>query len=139
MTFAAMFLMVAADSASGHEFGSDGGPDQWWLDILASALSGLVHLPFAIVFVWLLHRLNLNRWLIVTTTLATIASIVLAGALDAFVWPIYSMAEALLHAIGVHRFFYLLLPNLSVCFAGALFFGWRIRRHRNDNVGEVFE
>lgn len=139
MTFVAMFLTVAADSASGNKFGFDGQPDQWGVDILASALSGLVHLPFALVIVWFLHHLNLNRWRIVTAALATIASIVLAGVLDAFVWPIYSMAEALLHAIGVHRFIYLFLPNFSVCFAGALIFAWRIRHNRVDNVGEVFE
>lgn len=139
MSFGVIILATVGDPGQNNETGFDGGPDQWRMDFLASCLDGLVHLPLAFLFVWLLHRFNLNRWLIVTAILATIASIVLPSALHETVWPIYSMTEELWNALGVHRFSYVPFLPLLVCFAGALFFAWRIRRHRADNVEEVFE
>ncbi len=112
---------------------------QWWTDVLASALSGLVHLPLALAFVWGFHRFGLDRWLVMTAALATILSVIVMGILDLFVANIYFFAEQVLHEIGVNRFVYMLIPNLLVCLVGALGFGWWLKQHLHDDKAEASE
>jgi hypothetical protein len=130
---------LAAGGAEVSEFSFDGGADQWRTDFLASALSGLVQLPLALFFVWGFHRIGLDRWFVLNGVLATILSVVCLGVFAEFVWNIYYFSEELLLMIGINRFEYMLLPNLSVCLIGALGFGWWLKRRHRDPDPAIFE
>lgn len=132
-------LDTLAAATGPSEFAFHGGAEQWWTDLLASALSGLVLLPLALLFVWLFHKVRLDRWFVLTAVLATIFSIVATEIINTYLWEIYAFAEDVLHRIGVHRFMYLLIPNLSVCLLGATGFGWWLKRHRTCDASGVFE
>lgn len=130
---------TAAAAEAGNEFGFNSGAMQWWTDVLASALSGLVHLPLALLFVWGMNKLGLGRRLVLTALLATILSVFATEILNAFAWSIYLLADNLLDQMGVHRFMYMVIPNLLVCFLGALGFGaWLIDRRPTHDV-EIFD
>ncbi|MDJ0643603.1 MAG: hypothetical protein QNJ15_12370 [Erythrobacter sp.] len=143
MTCAATILAAAANSAPESEFGYwDGGPHQLLVDVLASALEGLVLLPPAMLFVLLVHRFKLTRWLVLTAALATILSVVVSSLVHEFVAPIFHYSGLFLELIGVHRFEYALAPGLLVCFAGSAVFGlWLTRKYPNNGARdvEVFE
>ena len=136
MTFTVeITIAAAAAEALPHAF--DGSAHQWWVDVLASALSGLVHLPIAIFFVWLFHRFRLNRWLVVTALLATLLSVIVTGILDLFVGKIYSVAQQMLVAVGLNRFGYMLMPNLLVCLVGAIVFAWWFKHRPRVDEDEI--
>ena len=134
MILVSNFNMLAAGAEAASEFAFDGGADQWWTDLLASALSGLVLLPFALLFVWGFHRLRLDSWFVLTAIMATFFSVVATEIVHAYLWQVYAFSEDVLRRIGVHRFMYMLFPNLFVCLAGAMGFGWWLKRQRNDDV-----
>ena len=134
---ASHFYFLAA-SAEITEFSFDGGADQWWTDLLASALSGLVLLPFALLFVWGFHKLRLDRLVVLSAILATVLSVVVTQAVNLYLWGIYAFFEGLLHRIELNRFVYMVFPTLSVCLVGAIGFGWWLKRHRNDDISGNF-
>jgi hypothetical protein len=124
MTFAA-----TAAAAQNAPYGFDGDPNQYWVDVLASAFDGIIMLPFALFFVWGIHRLNLNRWLPLTAALATVLAVAVSGLIQKFVAPVFAYSHQMLGALGVYRFEYMLLPGLLVCFAGGLALAWSRKRH----------
>ena len=125
---------------SASQFGIlDGGADQWWMDVLASALTGLAILPFALLFVWGLHRGNLNRWLVVTAASATVFAVIASSLVSEFIAPIFYYIDQAIRAFGVMRFQIFLMPSLMVCFIGAMIFAWWLRRTRASRAEEVFE
>ncbi|MEP2736182.1 MAG: hypothetical protein ABJP34_07770 [Erythrobacter sp.] len=132
-------LAAVANGAPVNEFWTSHNLNQWWVDLLASALSGLVHVPLVLACVWGIHRLKLNRWTIVTAALATIFSIIAMGFLDLFVGGIYLIVEQMLIEIGVNRFMYMLIPNLLVCFVAALSFAWWLLDRSTVDVTESFQ
>ena len=111
---------ILAVAAGPTEFSFDGGADQWWVDVLASVFDGLIFLPFALLFVCGIQRLKLNRWLSVTAALATVLAVVASGLIHEFIYPIFMYRNHVIESLGLHRFEYLLLPGLLVCFVGAL-------------------
>ncbi|RJY08804.1 hypothetical protein [Aurantiacibacter aquimixticola] len=118
---------AAANGAPATEF-STSDQSQWWVDVLASALDGLVFVPFALFFVWGMRRLNLHRWPIVTAFLATVFALFASGLTHEFIAPIFIFSEKMLEIIGLRRFVYQLLPGIFVCFASVLAIAWMSRR-----------
>lgn len=116
---------AASNSAS---FGFDDDPNQYWVDVLASVFDGFILLPFALLFVCCIQRLNLNRWLPVTAALATVLAVVVSSLIHEFVYPIFMYRNHVIEYLGFHRFEYLLMPWLVVCFVGALALAWLCRR-----------
>jgi hypothetical protein len=135
----ATHLDILAAAAGPSEFSFDGGADQWWMDVLASALTGLALLPFAMIFVWGCHRINLNRWLVVTAALATVFAVIASSLIAEFVAPIFLYVDQLLQFFGVSQFMIYLLPNLLVCFVGSMILAWWFRRHRSVRFEETFK
>ncbi|MEL7686396.1 hypothetical protein AAG596_02745 [Citromicrobium bathyomarinum] len=138
MILASHFDILAAGSGP-TEFSFDGGAEQWWTDVLASALTGLALLPFALVFVWALHRTSLNRWLIVTGASATVFALIASSLVAEFIAPIWLYLDQALQIIGVNRFMIYFMPSLLVCFIGAMILAWWLRRDRTSRAEEVFE
>ena len=134
-------IAMAGNDTSG--FGFDGGADQYWMDVLASALSGLVLLPLAFLFVWALHQFKVDRWLVVSAIGSTIFSVVFTSLADELGAPIYLFLDQVLQSIGVSRFMYLLSPTLLVCFSFSLGLAWWLKRnrplHSTGNTPSVFE
>mgnify|MGYP001392957316 CR=1 FL=1 len=128
-------ILAAAAGPSEYSFGHG----SVWTDLLASALTGLVLLPFALFFMWGFHKARLDRWFVLTAVLATILSVVATEIMNAYLWGIYAFAEDVLHVMGVHRWMYMVFPNLLVCLFGALGFGWWLKRHRRDDVSGIAE
>lgn len=133
------YFDIFAVAAKPSEFSTGGGSEQWWTDLLASALSGLVLVPLALFFMWVFHRFRLDRWLVLTAVLSTILSVVFTSIMDMYLWGIYAFVEGVLYGIGVHRFMYMVLPSLFVCVVGAIGFGWWLKRRRSEDVSGVFE
>jgi len=129
MILASHFDILAAGSGP-SEFSFDGGAEQWWTDVLASALTGLALLPFALVFVWTLHRINLDRWLFVTAVSATVLAVIASSLVAEFIAPIFLYVDQALQIIGVGRFMIYLLPSLLVCFIGSMILAWWLKRNR---------
>jgi hypothetical protein len=133
MTSASQFEILAA-AAGPTEFSFDGGADQWWMDVLASALTGLAILPFALLFVWGLHRRNLNRWLVVTAASATVFAVIASSLVSEFIAPIFHYIDQAIEIFGVKQFEIFFMPNLMVCFIGAMIFAWWFKRNRASRV-----
>lgn len=85
-------------------------------------------LPFALLIVVGIHRLNGNRWPLVTAALATVLAAAVSGLADEFVVPIFWYSNQMLEAIGVDRFEFMLMPKLLVCFVGGMVLAWLCRR-----------
>ena len=132
-------LEILAAAAGSTEFSFDGGADQWWMDVLASALTGLALLPFALLFVWGLHRRNLNRWLVVSAASATVFAVIASSLVSEFIAPIFRYVNQAMEIFGVNRFEIFLMPNLLVCFAGAMIFAWWLKQIRTSRVEGAFE
>jgi len=131
-------LALAAEAVS--ELSTDGGADQWWTDLLASALSGLVQLPIALFVMWVFHKFRLDRWFVPTAFLATILAVFVTDIVNAYFWGVYAFAEDILDWIGVDRFvYYAFFPRLFVCLIGAIGFGWWLKRHRSEGVSGMFK
>lgn len=130
-------ILAAAAKASKFEF--DGGAEQWRMDVLASALTGLALLPFALVLVWVFHRISLYRWLIVTPALATVFAVIASSLVNEFVAPIFLYVDQALQLIGVGQFMIYVSPNLLVCFVGSMTLAWWLKRNRIDDAKETFE
>ncbi len=109
--------------------GFDCYAEQYWVDVLASAFTGLVLLPFVFLLTWGFHRLDLDRWLVLTSSLVIALSVIFTSVIDMFIAPIFLLISQVLEMIGVNRFMYFLMPNLLVWFGGAISFGWWLRRH----------
>ncbi|MEO0908568.1 MAG: hypothetical protein AAFY07_13695, partial [Pseudomonadota bacterium] len=75
-------------------------------------------LPFAMLFVWCAHRLALNRWVLVTAILATVFALIASSFLHENIVQIF-YTDTILEMVGLSRFWYLLMPAISVCFVGA--------------------
>ena len=136
MAIGTSIASVAAGAADNPLYGFDGDPNQHWVDLLASAFDGLILLPFALLFVCGIHRLNLNRWPLVTAALATVLALVVSGLTHEFIAPIFTDNNEMLEMIGLDRFQYMLLPGLLVCFVGTLAVAWWSRRPKPT---EAFE
>ncbi len=138
MTSASQLEILAA-AAGQTEFSFDGGADQWWMDVLASALTGLALLPFALLFVLGLHRINLDRWLVVSAASATVFAVIASSLVSQFIAPIFLYVHQAMETFGVNQFEIFLMPNLLVCFTGAMIFAWWLKRNRVSRVEEAFE
>ena len=138
MTSASQFEILAA-AAGPTEFSFDGGADQWWMDVLASALTGLAILPFALLFVWGLHRVNLNRWLVLTAASATVFAVIASSLVSEFIAPIFLYIDQAMEIFGVVQFQIFLMPNLLVCFFGAMIFSWWLKQNRASRAEEAFK
>ncbi len=130
---------ILAAAAGPSEFSLDGGPDQWWIAILAATVFGFVLLPFALLFVWVFHKARFDRWIVLTAVLATILSVAATEIMNAYIWGIYSFAEGVLDRIGLGRFTYLPFFDLIASLVGAIGFGWWLKRHRVEDMTGTFE
>ena len=130
---------ILAAAAGPTEFSFDGGADQWWMDVFASALTGLALLPFALVFVWGLQASNINRWHVVTAASATVFAVIASSLVSEFIAPIFLYVHQAMEIFGVDQFEIFLMPNLLVCFLGAMIFAWWLKRIRVSRVEEAFE
>ena len=103
------------------------------VDLLASALDGLLLLPFAFLFVWSAHRLSLNRWSFVTAALATVFALIASSLMHELIAPIFVLSDQVLEMVGLGRFWYLAMPAILICFGGALALArWCNRRKSSD-------
>jgi hypothetical protein len=129
-------LEILAAAAGPTEFSFDGGADQWRVDVLASVFDGLILLPFALLFVCGIKRLKLNRWLPLTAALATVLAVITSSLMHEFIYPIFMYRNYIIEKIGFHRFEYLLMPGLFVCFMGALALSFLCRRRESIGAFE---
>ncbi|WP_379550803.1 hypothetical protein [Qipengyuania sp. DGS5-3] len=128
---ATKLIAAAVGDAPVNQF-STSDSSQHWVDLLASALDGMILLPFALLFVWGVHRLTLNRWFPVTAALATVFAIVASVMIHDHIAPIFGYSDKILEMFGLGRFWYLLMPAILISFGGALALAWWCKRHQQS-------
>ena len=93
-------------------------------NLLASVLDGLLLLPLAFLFVWVVHRLALSRWFLLSAVLGTAFALIGSSLIHEFIAPIFGYSDKTLEMVDLARSRYLLTPAIFVCFGGALALAW---------------
>ncbi|MEM6475700.1 MAG: hypothetical protein AAF687_05990 [Pseudomonadota bacterium] len=133
MTLSLLSAAAAAIESCGFDCSDE---KQQLADLLGSTFDGIILLPFAMLFVWGIHRSKLNRWFFVTAAFATVFALVFSSIVALFVAPIFLFSDLMLEMVGLDRFVYQPMPAILVCFGGALVLAWWLM-HR-DHI-EAFE
>lgn len=143
MTFAASTLMLvregwlhsATEVPTANEFGFiNVDPTPWWEELFPFVVLGLIMLPVALVVVWLLHRIRLDRFLLTNSTIAAALSVISFLMLRTFnmlVFQSRSFQEALSEAIQFDGEFRAIIATIFIVGSiGSFIFGWWLRWKR---------
>ena len=145
MTFAASTLMLvregwlhsATEVPTANEFGFiNVDPTPWWEELFPFVVLGLIMLPVALVVVWLLHRIRLDRFLLTNSTVAaalSVMSFLMVRTFNMLVFQSMSPQEALSEAIQFDGEYRAINATIFIVGSvGSLFFGWWLKRKRTS-------
>ncbi|MBH5322352.1 hypothetical protein [Aurantiacibacter sediminis] len=132
-------ITTAVAAAEAVQFGYNHDASQAWTDILVSLVQGIATLPLALIIVWLLHRIEFDRWAFVSAVTATIAALVATVLLELLGLNIWGMVVVSLRAIGLHPFVYEFWPALVILLIGSFLFALWLKRISAKSEARVVE